>query len=587
MITAYIPYIMLLAVSPVLGKYMLRFVYPDIKTFVKAKKWSLFAAFGLLAYLPAAILSISELIVPVYSPAVEGGPLLLESEVNALFMAAVFAGMLVINSSVVDFILVRRKKSMIVGVPKHVIAYGIKQQIVESKKAQRKKEISKITTDLEGMAQGQEEVKTLLEKIRLSVLEGKNAPVESLQSMPEEIVIAEKPKETVVIEHPTSVVIEHPKLGIEHPEAEEIEAEEKEVVIKAPEEAAGKTDTLEDVMERLSRPEPEVAVTKSSTRIDRLPFKTAERDVFGGTGEDISETKRELREALAARRGKPITEEELDENRLMDELESKLKSSAGEPDKAEKVQQLLGELREKIGEDYETKGGGRVYPEGDIEEITNALRAMKHDEEEVSKKSEERRGHAKAKRRPEEEIGESLFTYDRTYSRGRGEEDVLKTVVGDVRQQLGEGKKSEEEEAEPSGKRWYEKGEEEAPKPKAGYGEGPEFEMFEQDMSFGEGLGELGELGEGLEGFGDLGSLEGLDQNLESSEFDGMFVDMGKAKGGCPNCGKKGTSIAYCSSCGKPLCSNCADSVEGSEEFVKYKCPHCKEDFAMRRRLQA
>jgi predicted RNA-binding Zn-ribbon protein involved in translation (DUF1610 family) len=117
-------------------------------------------------------------------------------------------------------------------------------------------------------------------------------------------------------------------------------------------------------------------------------------------------------------------------------------------------------------------------------------------------------------------------------------------------------------------------------------GEAGNVELFESELDFGKATGDLG-LGEGLEGFGDLTDLEGLGQDVESGEFDGMFVDLGTAKNACPNCGKKGTSVVYCSSCGKPLCSNCAKSVTGSDEFVKYKCPHCEEEFAMKRRLPA
>ncbi len=614
MTLAYLPYLILLAISPILGMYALKFAHPDVKTYTKSRQRVLFLIFGLAAYIPAAVIALLELVVPIYSP-LGPNPTLFESEGNVLFMTGVFLGALVVNASVVDYMVVRRKKTTIVGVPKHFIAYGVKQQIVESKKVQTSKDISKITGDLESMNAG-EDVKALLDKIRVSVAKekaraekpvevkpevfevvekaaGRPRPAEALKELerpagkgefeemfetlkkaPEERPAAQakkKPVEEVIIERPTGVTVERP-IVLEEKPSEETPKEAKRGLLgfmrKGKAEKAEGKEAEEKAVEEVEV-EGRVSEEKTPEVVAKAPKK------------EISETSRKLKEALAGGFEIPPGEEpEEDKEKLMKELENRLQRTTKDVEKRERTQQLLSELKEKLAENSDLKIRSRsVYPEEDVEEITRSLRMMKEEP-----KAEETGRHGRQKKEPEEDIGASLIGYERTYPRA-GETDVLKAVVGDVRQQLTE--KTAEGEEPPAGKRWYERELKEVPPSGA---EGGEVEFLEDGLSFGEGIEGMGELGE-LGGFGELGELENIDQNLETSEFDGMFVDLGKTKsggaGGCPNCGKKGTSVVYCSSCGKPLCSNCATSVEGSEDFVKYKCPHCSEEFAMKKRLQA
>jgi predicted RNA-binding Zn-ribbon protein involved in translation (DUF1610 family) len=302
--------------------------------------------------------------------------------------------------------------------------------------------------------------------------------------------------------------------------------------------------------------------------------------------ERVREAKETLKAALEKKREKDAVASKEEKEMLMKQLETKIKSSGVKPDQKGHVQDLLGELKERIREEHEVAPG--LMPGEDIAEITNSLKELREAEKSVEKK------HHGGRPERVEETGEAP-----AHGRhGKGpEDDIFKAVVGDVREQLSERKEGKAERGkkareEPEGKRWYEKTLE-APMKEGplggGLGEeagGENVELFEEGLDFGKATGELG-LGEGLEGFGDVGELEDLGENVESSEFDGMFVDLGSAKGGCPNCGKKGTTIAYCSSCGKPLCSNCAKSVSGSDEFVKYTCPHCGEEFAMKKRMPA
>jgi len=480
MIIPYLPYIILLLISPVLGMYSLRFVYPDIKTYLKRRRWMLFVIFGLAAYVPSAIISLSEFLVPLYSP-LGANPVFFESEGSAIFTLVLFLGVLIVNTSVVEFVMVRHRETRVVGIPKHVIKYSINREIVKSKKNRREREISKITKDLEGVAKEEMEIKPLLEKIRISVVK--------------------------------------------------------------------------------------------------------EREMRGvGAAEEIH-----VPEVISTKEIRPPEEVKQEREELLMELEAKLKTATKDVQKREKSEELLDRLKEKITEE-EPKGRGRddAYQKEDIAEITQALKNMKLGKvEEKEEKPVHRHGMTHGKK-AEEEIGESLASHAKTHRRG-GEDDILKDVVGDVRQQLIEPKEAEEGEGETEEageKRWYDKG------PKPGEPEVPQaepgVEMFEPDLSFGDELGgDLGGLEDFGDEFGDLSDLEGLNQDLDSGDFDGMFVDVGDTKGGCPNCGKKGTSVVYCSSCGKPLCSNCAASVEGSEDYVKYKCPHCQEEFAMKRRMPA
>ncbi len=489
MITAYIPYVILLLISPITGMYSLRFVYPDIKTYLKHRRLVLFIIFGLVAYVPTVIVSLSEMLVPLYSP-LGSDPILFESEGSTILTFVLFLVVLIINTSLVEFFMVRRRETRVVGIPKHVIKYGIKQEIVRNKKKRREREISKITKDLENVVKDETDIKPLLEKIRMSV-------------------IRERKKE------------------------------EKREERRKPEETTAKEVRLERI---------------ESGKETRSP-------------EEIEKERREL---------------------LM-ELEAKLKETTTEDtDKRQKSEELLRRLKEKISE-REPEKSVEDYKKEDVMEIARAIREMKSG-------GGEGRGETKPKHvrpeheEPEREIERSLVSHARGHRR-RGGEDILKEVVGDVRQQLIEPKRTggEKEADEGEEVRWYQK----TPKPEGSKMPQTEegIEISEADLSFGgemgEEFGDFSELGGLDEEFGELSDLEDLDQGLDSGDFDGMFVDVGGTTGGCPNCGKKGTIIVYCPSCGKPLCSNCAASVEGSEDYIKYKCPHCQEEFAMKRRMPA
>jgi hypothetical protein len=170
MLEAYIVYVILLAISPIIGKYLLNFVYPDVKTYVKKRKWMLFVMFGLAAYIPMALIALSEVVVPLYSPS-GPTPALFEYEVNSLFAVILFFGVLIVNSSVIDFVIVRRKKTRVVGIPKHVIRFGIQKEM--GKPAHKTgRNVKQISTDLEKVIKKEnerKEVRDLIDKIRKSV----------------------------------------------------------------------------------------------------------------------------------------------------------------------------------------------------------------------------------------------------------------------------------------------------------------------------------------------------------------------------------------------------------------------------------
>ena len=520
MIFDYLPYVILLAISPVAGKYFLRFAYPDVKTYVKERKWALFAAFGFSAYVPAVFLTLFEIVMPLYSP-LTASPVF-DYEGNSIVAIILFFGILVLNTSIIDFVVTKRKKTTVVGIPKHVIKYSIGKQIVETKKEKRGKEITKITQDLENVISAEKEEKDLT-----ALLESIRSTMQATATLPEKVA----PSELEILKGPIG---------------EPLSPEESEKFKSG-------LESLESLDES----------SKKLIGYRKLPSLK--------------------REALPAKKQE-------ERERLIAELEEKLKHvNKDDKEKLEKADKLMEELKRRIKEDREEASKGEeVYVKSDIEDITRALKEMKAGEVAESARKEHRHGREKE---PEEDLGESLLAYEKTYKSRRGEDDVWRAVAGDVRQQLTETRGETRGRARgevPKGPRWYDKGIEqkgvEAP------AEQPEnVELFEGDMlQGGEELGEgLGELGEGLGELGDISDLENITQGLDSSEFDGMFVDMGETKGRCPNCGKKGTSVVYCSNCGKPLCSNCSKSVEGSESFIKYKCPHCEEEFAMKRRIPA
>jgi hypothetical protein len=584
MVLAYITYAVLILISPLIGMLSLRYVYPDVRTFVKAKEWALYMAFGLAAYIPAAVLTLTELVGPLYSP-LGTDPVLFEYEGSALLTIVLFGVVLAVNSSIVDFVMVRRRKTTVVGVPKRVIRYGIQKQIAQNRQRKREEDINRITGNLENIAGEVKDMKPLFEQIRASVAKDRKRQKERVKESKAFRELAGQ--ETM-------------------PGKSEEKAEEPEKEVKKPEDVEVIGD-LKKVMEgstseELSRAEESAGKRKeeeAKTPKDVSISEDLESVMKTSTADELKKAQKEVKTKKPAEREKPGPEkpepaEKGDREVLVRQLEEKLKKATEDAKKREKIDSLLTQLKQKLNEDY---GKGSEYREKDVEDITRALRSLKEKEEDkgsIDKAKEE-----KGKKESDEEVGKSVISYSKAYPKKR-EGDVLKSVVGDVRQQLAEKEEAEEEGGEEGGEeeaRWYEKG----PKTESGgetgipgmetgeEGEGS-VEMFEDDLSFGEGMDEgLGEdmdLGEDLGGeFGDLGDLEDTDQSLDSGEFDGMFVNMGETKKeGCPNCGKKGTSIVYCSSCGKPFCSNCASSVEGSEDFIKYRCPHCKSEFAMKRR---
>lgn len=527
MVLEYVPYIILLAISPVAGEFFLRFAYPDIKTYIKARKWALFAAFGFAAYAPAAFLTLFEIVIPLYSP-FGSSPVMFEYEGNTIVTVGLFIVILGINASIVDFAVARHKTTTVVGIPKHVIKYGIGKELVKTKNVRRNREVTKITHDLERVLseeKTEKEVSSLLDKIRTSV----------------QVAGAKQEREDYMMHHLEA---------LSGPVGEPL----------GPEETKG-------FMSELGSIESLDESSKDLLKRKELP-----------PGEESR--KQPERDAIKERA------------RLIAELEAKLKKAyKSGTETQEKTDRLLEELKQRVKEDIGEGGEEEVYRTSDIHQIAKALKDMKGEEKMPEIKHERRHGRH---REEGEELSESLVEYGKSYSPRRGEDDLWKAVVGDVKQQLVEprgetkvGRRKDRTKEAPKGSRWYDEGMEktgiEAPI------EQPEnVELFEGDiMEGGEEMGEsLGELGEGAD-IGDISDLESITQGLDTSEFDGMFVDVGETKGGCPNCGKKGTSVVYCSNCGKPLCSNCSKSVEGSESFIKYKCPHCGEEFAMKRRMPA
>jgi len=559
MILSYLPYILLLAVSPIVGEYFLRFAYPDVKTLVKGRKWAIFIAFGFLAYVPAAFLTLFEVVMPLYSP-FGTTPVLFEYEGNWVLTMGLFFGILIVNASTLDYVVVRQRKTVIVGLPKKVIKYSIGQQIFEKKKVRRANEIAKITKDLEQALKETKDVTPLLEGIRTSVEKSKITRSESETRLFNELEKLKGPTSKSVTEEDSRRLIE----GISS-----IDKYQKSLLATKPViPKKASTEAKESKAEAQAVPAPKPV----PSIIQEAPIKT-----------------NELVESAAA----PAID---DRERLIAELEAKLRGSKRDSGSRENTEKLMDQLKKRVKEDIDDTSSGRdAYLGEDIDEITKALKGLKGAEPLTENK---RHHHGKAETGEMEEgeldLTESLVTYNKAYPSRRGDDDIWKAVVGDVRQQLSAEPSKKEKAFDAKTNRWYEKGSEEkrgepAPLEFGGLpGAGGDVELFENDlMQGGEGLeGDLGDLEAGLD-FGDVSDLEGLTQDVDSGGFDGMFVDVGGTTGGCPNCGKKGTSIVYCSNCGKPLCSNCAKSVEGSEDFIKYQCPHCEEEFAMKRRIPA
>ncbi len=678
MTAAYLMYLAVLSVSPVLAKFGLNYIYPDVKTFIKSRRWTIAIVFGLAAYVPAAAIAVSEAVVPMYSP-FGATPVWFDSEGNAVFMMVLFLGVFVINASIVDFFVLRRRNMTVVGIPKQVIRYSIDKEIAKAKQDTRERDIHRITTELEGMLKEDTDVKPLLQKIRMSVAKERGMGGEEMQKfiareqieLPTKTLPAvrlkEERRETLFelgkaisfekvkdAEAAKTEAAEAAKAGALEAarRANEIQAFEAEKTkaaragaagieqrVRAAEAAKGAGEAApgeEEVVERkglgglfgrilpggregapvAEKPAGKKPLTGRFTGIFKRGAEAggAEEANVPGGGETAETAKdaeaRRLREAeitsklrdmvvagraeaakgraAAGAAAKAPKAAESDE--LMGELERKLKQTTAS--KADRTQELLDQLKERLGESQQVAEEGPYVGE-DVMEITEALKSMREGAE--AGKPGRKHGGREETKLPESGISrEAAFAAEgRKHGRPRGEgEDLLSAMIGDVRQQLVEPKR---EEKGKTGAKWYEEEpakEAEDAKPAAAGGMFPAaaapagggIELFEKDMSFDEagmGLGDLGGLGEGL---GGLGNLEDLSQGLESTQFDGMFVDVGETKKGCPNCGKKGTSIVYCSNCGKPLCSNCASAVEGSEGFVKYKCPHCSEEFAMKRR---
>jgi hypothetical protein len=645
MVLAYITYIILIAVSPILGMLLLRFVYPDVKTLVRGKKIALYVAFGLAAYVPAAVLGLYELGVSLYSP-IASNPLIFEYEGNAFFAVGIFLSLLVINSSAVDYLMVRRRKTVMVGIPNRVIQYGIKQEVAKHRKAKREQDINRITSNIQSMVDKGEEINPLIEKIRLSVSkekkrEGKEAQeklqvspaykelgVKSVEEELERKAAEEKAKEEStknnIPEKSEEVKDKKEELGEEAEKDEEFEGLERELVEASKEEKKEKepslpkkytevktpnevklSNGLEDMMAGdLGKDIEQAAKTKKDEReeyvekVEKPDTLNKLKQVLDKEGVDLEDEKPDTKEGDEGiskeepnvKEAEVVKEQKEDKNVLVAQLENRLKKATEDVKKKERIETLLDQLKDKLQEDYETEDD----EEGDdVEDITKSLRSMRSEEKEEEEKP--------TKLDTTSELEASLaseYGAKKGKRKDRRGDDIIKTVVGDVRQQLASSKDDDEEEEseEDEESRWYDKQTEAPAKKEEGMDlatpdVGGNVELFEDDISLGEGgleADELGDLGDFGDEFGNMGDLENLGDDVGSGDFDGMFVNMGEGKReGCPTCGKKGTTIVYCSNCGKPFCSNCAASVEGSDDYVKYKCPHCKSEFALKRRMPA
>ena len=380
MVLAYIPYMILLAISPIIGKYTLRFVYPDVKTYLHARKWVLFIIFGLAAYVPAVTLALLEFPIAFYSP-FGANPLLLESEGNAFFAFVVFGGIIFINSSIVDFVVVRRKKTTVVGIPKRVIRYSIDKELTQTKITKRREDIDRITGDLETVLKDDEGAKPLIEKIKISVARAQEKENRKLMEAvrAEKIGLVKKPWESDVV--------------VKLPEKEK----PGEWVSESKPLRGNKNDRITPILEKLRE-----TVEKEKRASDK-----------------------QTRETIKTGREAPD-----DREKLIEQLENRLQGATEDVKKREKSQELLEELKERIQEDKEL--GTKVeYSKEGIEEITKALREMKEKREE----GEEEESHHGRQKSKEDDIGASLFSYEKAYPKRR-DDDVLKAVVGDVRQQL-------------------------------------------------------------------------------------------------------------------------------------------------------
>jgi hypothetical protein len=464
----FVPYVILLALSPLIGRICLRFVYPDIRTLISAKQWMMYVAFGLIIYLPAAFIGLFELITPFYNSSY----VFIEYEGNIAASLSIYCVAVIMSTSIVEYAR-RKKKKTKVGLPRKFIRYGIQQELKrenekrrewsESRKKKDDIDIKKITRSLEETAK-----QTLKDDTRL------NSTIRELKQS-----------------------LETEKM------AKEIE---KDAILK------------------------------------RLQ-------------EQINEVKRkDIKEEGSI---KPETDE-IDQKFAV--LQHKIK--------AQKLYNKIEELKEAREKEYSDE---------DVEAITEALRSLKKEKEDAGK-----HGHRKHDEPTEEDEGEEepiIQLEEPRHHQRKQEVDIFRDVVGDVRSQMKDDE-SESPKKEPSGeKSWYTGKETAPPSDDLGLGESDDnnIEFLESGLSFGdEGLGMDDELGE-------FGDLEDLDESVGSSDYDGMFVDA-EPSDGCPNCGKKGTDIVYCSNCGKPMCSNCAKDVKAQKDFISYTCPHCETVFAMKRK---
>ncbi|MBN2517773.1 MAG: hypothetical protein JXB14_02930 [Candidatus Altiarchaeota archaeon] len=581
LIIAYLPYILLLVLSPLIGSVSLKFVYPDVKTYLARTRWLMFVIFGLVAYIPAAFLGLFEIPVPLYS----ASPMLFESEGNAIYFLLVFGVFLAVNSSIVEY--TRAHKKVVVGVPRKVIKYSIQQEKKKKLEAQQrmhektKKQIEGIADKLEyevlrSEEKGRIERLTRMVKEASELKEGKKTPREvekakakmqaGLEERIGERTVKEilkkrgKPKEEV--RGLEVAIAEKPKTVEEKPTPAETEGDLK-AIRKDLEKVATKGESDSRSLEKV------LGQLKETIKSEKLATQLERERTLSMLEEELKRRK-DVREKLGP---EALGVEEIKIGYMLEKLKDKL--------------QEQGRLEEGIGKAQQEE----FYTSEDIEDITNALKDLRKQEIEVKKTGRKHeRGGEKAGRSEgaeEEDITESIDTYQKAYPKRR-EEDVLKSVVGDVRQQLLPSTKKGEEEALDESKKWYE---EEGGEAKKEFGKLPDeegVEMLEPEMSFGEedlGLGDSDE--ELLEDLGGMGDLEGLGESLDNQSYDGMFVDLGEINNACPRCKKKGTTIVYCSSCGKPFCSNCATSMRPEKDSINYKCPNCGSEFAMKRRIPA
>jgi len=599
----YLPYLGLLLLSPIIASYILRYVYPDVRIFVKSKRFMLYGIFGLGTYLPAALLGILGIFAPL-SPTYMGQ--------NTIYLGVSYVVFVFFGSSIVEYQSRKRKKG--VAIPKDLINYGL-QHSREGKKGRQSVHQAKVSNMLKELEKTLKETprpkKESDEKVKQILGELKTSLIIQRKHEEEE----KKKQEKAAIEDNIE------KLRIKKHLEEEIgEAVEKKQGERR------KRGAPESKAEAGKKPEEEVKGHGKDVNIllQKLNAEIEKRDEAKEQKEKIKKLMENLKEELKRQESPEYIADELagketpeqqEHKKNVNEVLEKLKKEVGKrekgkqkPEDEKKVASLMGELKNHVEKQVRSE-----YSEEDVEGIYESLKEAEEEDKEAEKTGETKGpGHRKKaeeqkpglggdEKEAEADLGEisesikieepleeesiSIETHEMAHPM-IGEKELMKEVVGDVRSQMeiaAEKKKSEESKEKP-GKKWYagfgkkEEPKEEQPQPidslepEAG---GENLELFEEGLT------------EGPEEDLEMPELEDVDEDLELGDYDGMFVKAESSPDSCPNCHKTGTTIVYCPSCGKSFCSNCAKNVNAKEDSVMYTCPHCANDFAMKRRVNA